>query len=1023
MVLLRCCCPRPPVGHRPPICTKTGTGRAGGIRSHLQPGRAAPRRHPAASSSSAAASGQPRGTAPSRCRGGGWRAGRGRAGPRLITAGGGQSGGGGMPGGGGTAAASGGSGQGNGETVAMVVAAGNGQREGAAGPGVADGEARAAAVPMLPALEVAEEPEKAAGGRSKDPNTYKVLSLVLCVCMLTTILGCIFGLKPSCSKDVKTCKGRCFERSFGSCRCDRDCVKHGNCCLDYQETCIEPAHIWTCNKFRCGEKRQPEYHCSCADDCVEKKDCCVNYNAVCKGEASWVEEECEDITEPQCPKGFTKSPVLLFSLDGFRAEYLQTWGRLLPVISKLQKCGTFTSSMRPVYPSKTFPNHYSVVTGLYPESHGIIDNKMYDLKRNASFTLRSEEKFNPQWYQGQPIWLTAMYQGLKAGTFFWPGSDVAIDGTFPNLYEKYNSSIPFEERVVTILRWLQLPEDERPHFYTLYLEEPDSSGHKFGPVSSGVILALQRVDNIVGMLMDGLKQMNLHKCLNIIFISDHGMEAGSCRKTAYLSNYLDNVRDFILVPGPAARLRPNNVPDEYFSFNYEGIVRNLTCREPNQPFKAYMKQLLPKRFHYANNDRIEPLHFYLNSQWQLARKPFEIKSCTGGFHGSDNRFPSMQAIFIGFGPGFKFQTQVDPFENIEVYNLMCDLLDLKPAPNNGTHGQLNHLLRNPVYIPQHPKETIHPSECSVVGQRNFPVSLGCSCRTVGLPVKDFQQRLNLTETEVKKTEKLTLPYGRPRVLQKRHNYCLLYHYRYVNAYSKDYRMSLWNAYTINKDDKWLSATEDISSCLHKDVRIPFNHNQTCSFYNNHPRLSYGFLSPSNLMTDAKKPHYDALLTSNIVPMYPAFKVLWNYFHQYLLPEYAAARNGVNVVSGPVFDYDFDGLYDTPEKVKRHRGNSEVPVPSHFFIVLTSCKNTSETPLECEGSLDALSFIVPHREDNSESCADGKSESLWVEERMKFHTARVRDIELLTGLSFYQDRKQPVSEILQLKTYLPTFEKV
>ncbi|NXS79327.1 ENPP3 phosphodiesterase, partial [Erpornis zantholeuca] len=149
--------------------------------------------------------------------------------------------------------------------------------------------------------------------------------------------------------------------------------------------------------------------------------------------------------------------------------------------------------------------------------------------------------------------------------------------------------------------------------------------------------------------------------------------------------------------------------------------------------------------------------------------------------------------------------------------------------------------------------------------------------------------------------------------------------------------------------------------------------------------------------------------------------LWNYFHQHLLPEYAAARNGVNVVSGPVFDFDSDGLYDTPEKLKRYPDNSEVPVPTHFFIVLTSCKNTSETPLECEGSLDALSFVVPNREDNSESCADGKSESMWVEERMKFHMARIRDIELLTGLSFYQDRKQPVSDILQLKTYLPTFE--
>ncbi|NXN10883.1 ENPP3 phosphodiesterase, partial [Indicator maculatus] len=149
--------------------------------------------------------------------------------------------------------------------------------------------------------------------------------------------------------------------------------------------------------------------------------------------------------------------------------------------------------------------------------------------------------------------------------------------------------------------------------------------------------------------------------------------------------------------------------------------------------------------------------------------------------------------------------------------------------------------------------------------------------------------------------------------------------------------------------------------------------------------------------------------------------LWNYFHQQLLPGYAAARSGVNVVSGPVFDYDADGLYDTPEKVKRHPRNSEVPVPTHFFIVLTSCKNTSETPLACEGSLDALSFIVPHREDNSESCAAGKAEAMWVEERMKFHTARVRDVELLTGLSFYQDRKQPVSEILQLKTYLPYAE--
>jgi len=182
---------------------------------------------------------------------------------------------------------------------------------------------------------------------------------------------------------------------------------------------------------------------------------------VCQGEKSWVEETCESINEPQCPAGFETPPTLLFSLDGFRAEYLHTWSGLLPVISKLKNCGTHTKNMRPVYPTKTFPNHYSIVTGLYPESHGIIDNKMYDPKMNAFFALKSKEKFNPEWYRGEPIWLTAKHQGLKSGTFFWPGSDVEINGILPDIYKMYNSSIPFEERILAVLKWLQLPKDER----------------------------------------------------------------------------------------------------------------------------------------------------------------------------------------------------------------------------------------------------------------------------------------------------------------------------------------------------------------------------------------------------------------------------------------------------------------------------------------------------------------------------------------------------------------------------------
>uniref|UniRef100_A0A670YWR8 Ectonucleotide pyrophosphatase/phosphodiesterase 1 n=1 Tax=Pseudonaja textilis TaxID=8673 RepID=A0A670YWR8_PSETE len=775
---------------------------------------------------------------------------------------------------------------------------------------------------------------------------------------------------------VKTCKGRCYERTFGTCRCDKECVELGNCCLDFQEACTEPIQIWTCTKFRCGEKNRPEYHCSCSDDCVKNNNCCVNYYSVCQGKTSWLEEKCEDISENQCPEGFTKPPVLLFSLDGFRAEYLQTWGKLLPVISKLRKCGTYTRSLRPVYPSKTFPNHYSIATGLYPESHGLVDNKMYDPKRNATFTLKNAEKSNPQWYQGQPIWLTAMYQGLKSASFFWPGSDVDVNGSFPNLYKLYNRSIPFEERVITFLRWLQLPEEERPHFYTLYLEEPDSSGHRYGPISSEVILALERVDKVVGLLMDGLKQMNLHNCINIILISDHGMEEANCQKTVYLDAYLSNVKDLFVVPGPA-------------------------CLVPEQHFKAYLKQMLPKRFHYANNNRIESVHFYMDQQWQLARIQSELKYCTGGFHGSDNVFANMQALFIGFGPGFKFQTEVDPFENIEIYNLMCDLLDLTPAPNNGTHGSLNHLLKRASYIPKHPKEESSPSPCPSVGQRTSTDGHSCSCKSL----------VDLTTSEIKKIEKYNLPFGRPHVLQKKQKFCLLHNHRYVSGFSQTIKMPLWSSYSVNKH-----VSIATRSCFYTDHRISLNSSQICSFYEKHPQLNYGFLFPPSNSISSLISSSEYLIFSLVL------SVIWKYFNTVLLPSYAAARNGVNVITGPIFDYDYDGIYDTPEEIKRHSTNLAVLIPTHYFITLTSCKNASQTPLQCEGSLDVISYIIPHREENSESCTVGKPESLWVEERMRFHVARVRDVELLTGLSFYHEQKQPVTDILQLKTYLPSFDK-
>ncbi|MGH0156920.1 UNVERIFIED_CONTAM: hypothetical protein FKN15_032670 [Acipenser sinensis] len=224
---------------------------------------------------------------------------------------------------------------------------------------------------------------------------------------------------------------------------------------------------------------------------------------------------------------------------------------------------------------------------------------------------------------------------------------------------------------------------------------------------------------------------------------------------------------------------------------------------------------------------------------------------------------------------------------------------------------------------------------------------------------------------------------------------------------------------------FLISMENVSSlkpenadCLRADVRIPASRSQSCLSYKKDPNLTFGYLHPPNRGPPSRKA--DSLITSNTVPMYTAFKDSWNHFHSVLLLKYAKERNGLNIISGPVFDYNYDGHFDTPEQLKQNVTDTQILIPTHYFVVLTSCKNSSYPPEACNGSLAVFSFIIPHRPDNMESCTTG-TDLQWVEEWLKFHVARVRDIELLTGLSFYQDRRQPVTEILQLKTFLQTFQ--
>uniref|UniRef100_A0A3B4HA82 Venom phosphodiesterase 1-like n=1 Tax=Pundamilia nyererei TaxID=303518 RepID=A0A3B4HA82_9CICH len=761
---------------------------------------------------------------------------------------------------------------------------------------------------------------------------------------------------------LTSCRNRCYEpfdNEKPGCRCDENCVAANSCCFDYYDICTAPTEQWECTNVRCGEKRLTQSRCHCSDDCLSAGDCCTNYKHVCHGEKQWVEDTCDDLSTPTCPAGF-KQPLLLVSLDGLRAEYLQTWSALIPVLDKLRRCGTSAPFMQSAFPTKTFPNHYSIVTGLYPESNGLIDNTMYDPVFDATFSLSSPEKNNPDWYLGQPIWHTAKSHGLKSGTFFWPGSDVKIADSFPDIYVPYDG----------------------PDFFTLYLEEPDKSGHSYGPVSGGIITSLQGVDKIIGQLMNGLKQINLHRCLNIIIVADHGMEETSCERKETMKELVGDTSMYVVTEGPIGRIR----------------AKSKDCKKPDQRIKPYLKTNLPKRLHFANSRRIEDVSILVDTKWL---DPGSLTFCSGGNHGYDNDFESMHAMFISYGPKFQKEKEIEPFSNTELYNLMCDVLEVSPSSNNGTHGSMNHVLQQPYYTPVHPAEQSEPAQCPLENVV-FPQD-----------ETDINKRLNLSAEEGETFLLKHALFGRPRMLQPDQSYCILYQEGFISAYSHKALMPLWSSFTIDKPNNLDPLPSVTPDCFRADVRISASQSPRCDQYTAAGNLHSAFLYPPNLNTTTDQ-QYDALLMSNVVPMYSEFKRIWDYFHNTLLKKYASIYNGMNVVLGPVFDYNYDGRFDTPEQIQQFLPGTNISIPTHYFIVLTSCRDSAQSVTSCDSELQTVSFLLPHRANNLESCKV-KAESQWVEDHMWFHQARVRDVEWLTGLDFYQGSNRPVPELLRVKT--------
>ncbi|MFZ4399626.1 MAG: ectonucleotide pyrophosphatase/phosphodiesterase [Bacteroidales bacterium] len=377
-----------------------------------------------------------------------------------------------------------------------------------------------------------------------------------------------------------------------------------------------------------------------------------------------------------------KQPYLIvISLDGFRWDYPEIYH--LTHFDSIAKIGVKANSIQPCFPTVTFPNHYSMATGLYPENHGIVQNKFYDNALKLTYKIGdSKTVMDERFYGGEPIWVTAEKQNLKTASFYWVGSEAPIKGIHPSFWKLYENKIPFDQRIDTVIHWLQMPEKERPHLVMFYLPEPDAISHDYGPESYETKKMLTYLDSLLWVFVQKLKDLSIGNEINVIITSDHGMSTVSKDRNIIIDDYLNP----LWIKGMYGYNPCYNITAA------DNCIDSIYISLKNRPhLKVWKVKEVPKRLHYNNNQRIADIVVVADSSWSISRK--KDKPPFGGAHGYDNDNMDMHGIFYAFGPDFKKDYKRKCFNNIQLYVLMSQLLKIKPVPSDGNLKKINDVLK------------------------------------------------------------------------------------------------------------------------------------------------------------------------------------------------------------------------------------------------------------------------------------------------------------------------------------------
>ena len=381
------------------------------------------------------------------------------------------------------------------------------------------------------------------------------------------------------------------------------------------------------------------------------------------------------------------APLLLVSIDGFRPDYLDRG--LTPTLARLVRDGARSTGMQPAFPSITFPNHYTLVTGLYPDDHGIVANTIEDPAiPGVRFSMSNRDTVGDErwWDEATPIWNSADRAGIRTATMFWPGSEAPIHGRHPDFWKPFDEDVTALQRVTQVLAWLDLPESRRPRFITLYFDRVDRNGHDHGPDSPEVDAAVADVDAALAHLLDGLARRGLRDRINIVIVSDHGMAAVPADHHIVLDDFVP-ADDFDAVTlGAIAELRAQPGDEAIIGKNIVGRHAHMQC---------WRRQDIPARLHYGSNPRIPPYVCLADTGWLITTRASiaDKKELHLGEHGYDNTEPLMRALFIADGPAFRNGVVLPGFPNVDVYPLLAKLLGIRPEQNDGDIAPLLPALR------------------------------------------------------------------------------------------------------------------------------------------------------------------------------------------------------------------------------------------------------------------------------------------------------------------------------------------